>query len=44
MGTSVPSRILLDSTELTDSKDIANAFNDFFINVGKFQGSITWTI
>jgi hypothetical protein len=35
MGNSLPSRILLDSTELTSSKDIANAFNDFFINVGK---------
>lgn len=34
MGSSLPSKILLDDAELTDSKDIANAFNDFFINVG----------
>ena len=35
MGSSVPSKILLNQTELTDSKNIANAFKDFFTNMGK---------
>ena len=30
MGSSMPSKILLNQTELTDSRDIANTFNDFF--------------
>jgi hypothetical protein len=30
----MPSKILRDSNEITDSKAIANAFNDFFTNIG----------
>ena len=34
MGSSLPSKILKDDTELTDSKSIANAFNDYLSNIG----------
>ena len=34
MNISLPSKILTNNTELTDCKSIANAFNDFFANIG----------
>lgn len=33
-GCSVPSKLIIDGNDITDSKDIANAFNNFFTNVG----------
>ena len=33
-GGTVPSKLLLVDIEVTDSKTIANAFNDFFSNIG----------
>ena len=39
---SLPSKILIDNTESTDCKFIANAFNDFFANIGqKLASSVT---
>ena len=35
LNTSLPSKILINNTELTDCKSIANAFNDFFSNIGR---------
>ena len=34
LGNSIPSKLLLEDVELKDSKLIANAFNNFFTNVG----------
>ena len=33
-GCSVPSKLIIDGNDITDSKAIANAFNNFFTNVG----------
>ena len=33
-GCSVPSKLIIDGNDITDSKDIANAFKNFFTNVG----------
>ena len=30
----IPSKILIGESELSDTKSIANAFNDFFVNIG----------
>ena len=35
LNTSLPSKILTNNTEVTDCKSIANAFNDFFSNIGR---------
>ena len=35
LNTSLPSKILINNTEFTDCKSIANAFNDFFSNIGR---------
>ena len=34
MGSSLPSKILKDDSELTDSKYLANVFNVYFSNIG----------
>lgn len=33
MNFNLPSKLLKDGSEINNSKDIANAFNDFFIHV-----------
>ena len=34
MNFNLPSKLLKDENEINNSKDIANAFNDFFTQVG----------
>ena len=33
-GSCIPSKLVIDGNDITDSIDIANTFNNFFTNIG----------